>query len=54
MEKLLSGQPRVFKTTSKRHCFHRPVKLIYFHINKVICAIWYHLYNLKNVKNTYG
>ena len=18
------------------------------------CAIWYHLYNLKNVKNTYG
>ena len=20
----------------------------------VLCAIWYHLHNLKNVKNTYG
>ena len=20
----------------------------------MFCAIWYHLYNLKNVKNTYG
>ena len=22
--------------------------------NVVRCAIWYHLYNLKNVKNTHG
>ena len=23
-------------------------------IVKTLCAIWYHLYNLKNVKNTHG
>ena len=22
--------------------------------NVIFCAIWYHLYNLKNVKNTHG
>ena len=30
---------------------------IYFFENKIIvmfCAIWYYLYNLKNVKNTHG
>ena len=23
-------------------------------IDETLCAIWYHLYNLKNVKNTHG
>ena len=23
-------------------------------LSQMRCAIWYHLYNLKNVKNTYG
>ena len=23
-------------------------------LNVVNCAIWYHLYNLENVRNTYG
>ena len=26
----------------------------YICVNVVRCAIWYHLYNLKNVKNTHG
>ena len=25
-----------------------------FMLNLMFCAIWYHLYNLKNVKNTHG
>ena len=24
------------------------------HQHMILCAIWYHLYNLKNVKNTRG
>ena len=24
------------------------------YLNMIFCAIWYHLYNLKNVKNTHG
>ena len=23
-------------------------------VYQIICAIWYHLYNLKNIKNTHG
>ena len=23
-------------------------------VNEILCAIWYHLFNLKNVKNTHG
>ena len=28
------------------------IKNLVLHV--VCCAIWYHLYNLKNVRNTYG
>ena len=32
----------------------RTLKEIENVLNVVHCAIWYHLYNLKNVKNTHG
>ena len=28
--------------------------IIFGYLNVIHCAIWYHLYNLKNVRNTHG
>ena len=43
-----------FSMTKLEKRFH----LIFILFNRIhelyLCAIWYHLYNLKNVKNTYG
>ena len=31
-----------------------PKKFMVESVDVVLCAIWYHSYNLKNVKNTHG
>ena len=31
--------------------FH--INYLYYNLHVMVCAIWYHLYNLKNVKNTH-
>ena len=31
--------------------FH--INYLYYDLHVMVCAIWYHLYNLKNVKNTH-
>ena len=38
--------PKLIKVTS--------ILKSYLTVQPLFCAIWYHLYNLKNVKNTYG
>ena len=50
----VKDQPIYFKCfplkTSENHKVFWQLQEVYV----VRCAVWYHLYNLKNVKNTYG
>ena len=39
-----------FHPTIKSLTYFKPI----FHFYEMFCAIWYHLSNLKNVKNTHG
>ena len=38
------------------HCFLKERQILVEHAREYVmrCAIWYHLYHLKNVKNTQG
>ena len=52
------GKVRTTKNSVFEHFsrsgWHQRVSLIFPNVNEMLCAIWYHLYNFKNLKNTHG
>ena len=44
----------IFKSRQKKFKGVLKIKLCGKRLYVMRCAIWYHLYNLKNVKNTHG
>ena len=47
---LSANSHKIVKHTQTIFCKKLNIRVL----NVVRCAIWYHLYNLKNVKNTHG